>query len=147
MRARKYENAEESRSSIWTVSSADLAKFFLIYTLIYVCGSSLLVWLQIKRDAAPHDVASSIITGVSLMGIGVAPSLALVSIESWRLAMIFYRGLELKLKRRQETMRKREEALQREAYEFGVRAERARAKGENPGPPPWERETNEQTRD
>ncbi len=138
---------EESRSSIWTVSSSDLAKFFLMYTLIYVCGSGLLIWLHLKRDADPHDVASSIITGVSLIGIGIAPSLALVLIEPWRFAVIFSRGLELKLKRREEAMRKREEALRnkarKEAYEYGVQSERARARGEKPGPPPWERETDE----
>ena len=139
----EYEDTDELRSSIWTVSSDDLAKFFLIYTLIYVCGSGLLVWLHLNRDADPHDVASSIITGVSLIGIGIAPSLALVLVETWRFAMIFSRGLELKLKRREEAMRKRDEALRKEAYEYGVRSERARAKGENPGPPPWERETDE----
>ena len=139
----EYEDIEEYRSSIWTVSSDDLAKFFLIYTLIYVCGSGLLVWLHLNRNAPPHDVASSIITGVSLIGIGIAPSLALVLIETWRFAMIFSRGLELKLKRREEAMRKRDEALRKEAYEYGVRSERARAKGEKPEPPPWERKTDE----
>ena len=146
MTTKEYGNAEDPRSSIWTVSSDDLAKFFLVYILIYGCGSGLLVWLHVKRDAAPYEVASSIITGVSLIGIGVAPSLALVLIETWRLAMIFFRGLEMKLKRREEAIRRHDLALQKEAYEYGVRAEKARAKGEDPGPPPWERETEEQSR-
>ncbi len=129
MTTKEYANAEESRSSIWTVSSSDLAKFFLVYILIYVCGSGLLVWLHIKRDAAPHDVASSIITGVSLIGIGVAPSLALVLIETWRLAMIFFRGLEMKLEEKEERLREEGRAevrkeldrIRSEAYEAGVR--------------------------
>ena len=125
----EYEDSEELRSSIWTVSSDDLAKFFLIYTLIYVCGSVLLVWLHLKRDAAPHDVASGIITGVSLIGIGIAPSFALVLIETWRLAMIFSRGLALRLEQKEERLREQGRAEIRDeideavkaAYEAGVR--------------------------
>ena len=115
----EYEDTEEFRSSIWTVSSTDLAKFFLIYTLIYVCGSGFLVWLQLKRDAAPHDVASGIITGVSLIGIGIAPSLALVLTETWRLAMIFARALERKLEakwKKEDEEREKERERNREEY-------------------------------
>ena len=139
----EYADTEELRSSIWTVSSDDLAKFFLIYTLIYVCGSALLVWLHLNRNAPLHDIASSIITGVSLIGIGIAPSLALVLTETWRLTMIFARALERKLEAKwKKEDDDRDEALRKEAFEYGVRVERARAKGEDPGPPPWERESN-----
>ena len=136
----EYEDSEELRSSIWTVSSADLAKFFLVYALIYVCGSGLLVWLHLKRDAAPHDVASSIITGVSLIGVGVAPSLALVLIETWRLAMIFSRGLALRLEQKEERLREEGRAEVRDeideavkaAYEAGVRDTLAKMRENGP---------------
>ena len=129
MKNQDYEHNDEVRSSIWTVSSTDLAKFFLVYTLIYASGSGILVWLQLRRDAAPHDVATSIITGVSLIGVGIAPSLALVLIETWRFAMIFSRGMALRLQEKEERIREegREEVrkelnrVKTEAYEAGVR--------------------------
>ena len=132
----EYANAEESRSSIWTVSRVDLVKFFLVYTLIYGCGSAVLVWLNLRRDAAPHDVASDIITGVSLIGVGIAPTLALVLIETWRFAMIFSRGMALRLEEKEERLREEGRAevrkkldqvrgeldrIKSEAYEAGVR--------------------------
>ena len=97
MRDSKDKRPEGLRSSIWTVSGDDLAKFFVLYTLIYTVGSACLIWLQLGRDAAPHEVASAIITGVSLIGVGVAPSLGLVLTETWRLLMIFARALERQL--------------------------------------------------
>ena len=97
MRDSKDKRPEGLRSSIWTVSGDDLAKFFVLYALIYTVGSACLIWLQLGRDAAPHEVASGIITGVSLIGVGVAPSLGLVLTETWRLLMIFARALERQL--------------------------------------------------
>ena len=44
MKTQDYEHNDEIRSSIWTVSSTDLAKFFLVYTLVYANGSGLLIW-------------------------------------------------------------------------------------------------------
>ena len=106
---------EDPRSSIWTVPSNDLAKFFFVYALIYVIGSGCVVWLQLTRTASPHDIASGIITGVSLIGIGIAPSLALVLVETWRVAMIFTRSLELKQQRREIAIRNREREVQQHA--------------------------------
>ena len=129
MTTKEYENAEEHRSSIWTVSSVDLFKFFVVYALIYGSGSAVLVWLNLKRSAAPHDVASDIITGVSLIGVGIAPTLALVLIETWRFAMIFSRGMALRLEEKEERLREEGRAqvrkeldrIKSEAYEAGVR--------------------------
>ena len=87
------------------MSSTDLAKLFLVYTLVYANGSGLLVWLHLRRDAAPPDVATSITTGVSLIGVGIAPSLALVLIETWRFAMNFSRGMALRLQEKEERIR------------------------------------------
>ncbi|MCY4474607.1 MAG: hypothetical protein OXC83_04140 [Chloroflexi bacterium] len=129
MTTKEYRNTEESRSSIWTVSNVDLFKFFVVYALIYGCGSAVLVWLNLKRSAAPHDVASDIITGVSLIGVGIAPTLALVLIETWRFAMIFSRGMALRLEEKEERLREEGRAqvrkeldrIKSEAYEAGVR--------------------------
>ena len=112
MENREHNADEEPRSSIWTVPSDDLAKFFFVYVLIYVIGAACVVWLQITRAAAPHDIASGIITGVSLIGIGIAPSLALVLVETWRVVMIFTRSLELKQQRRETAIRTREREIQ-----------------------------------
>ena len=106
---------EDPRSSIWTEPSNDLAKFFFVYALIYVIGSGFVIWLQLTRTASPHDIASGIITGVSLIGIGIAPSLALVLVETWRVAMIFTRSLELKQQRREIAIRNREREVQQHA--------------------------------
>ena len=133
MNSSDYDDAEDLRSSIWTVSSGDLARFFLIYTLIYIGGSGYLVWIHVERDAAVHDIVPDIITGVSLISIGIAPTLALVLVETWRLTMIFSRGLELRLRAKEEKFREgirkevREEAREeleqavKAAYEAGVR--------------------------
>ena len=112
---------EDPRSSIWTVPSNDLAKFFFVYALIYVIGSGCVVWLQLTRTASPHDIASGIITGVSLIGIGIAPSLALVLVETWRVTMIFTRSLELKQQRREIAIRSRERAVQERVAEISER--------------------------
>ena len=112
---------EDPRSSIWTVPSNDLAKFFFVYALIYVIGSGCVIWLQLTRTASPHDIASGIITGVSLIGIGIAPSLALVLVETWRVAMIFTRSLELKQQRREIAIRSRERAVQERVAEISER--------------------------
>lgn len=125
----EFENTEEHRSSIWTVLNVDLFKFFVVYALIYGCGSAVLVWLNLKRSAAPHDVASDIITGVSLIGVGIAPTLALVLIETWRFSMIFSRGMALRLEEKEERLREEGRAqvrkeldrIRSEAYEAGVR--------------------------
>ena len=112
MENREHNADEEPRSSIWTVPSDDLAKFFFVYVLIYVIGVGCVVWLQIARAAPPHDIASGIITGVSLIGVGIAPSLALVLVETWRLVMIFTRSLELKQQRRENEIRTREREVE-----------------------------------
>ncbi len=122
MNSSDYNDAEDLRSSIWTVSSSDLARFFLNYTFIYIGGSGYLVWIHVERDAAVHDIVSDIITGVSLIGIGIAPTLALVLVETWRLTMIFSRGLELRLRAKELRLRAKEEKF-REGIRKEVREE------------------------
>ncbi len=124
MNSSEQNNAEDLRSSIWTVSSGDLAKFFLVYTLIYVGGSGYLMWIHLARDADVHDIVSGIITGVSLIGIGIAPSLALVLIETWRFALIFSRGMAIRLEQKEARIRAREAELAQKFLEEGREAAR-----------------------
>ena len=80
-------------------------------------------------DDGPHDFGYVILADVSLIGSGVAPSLALVLIETWRFAMIFSRGMALRLEEKEERLREEGRAevrkeldrIRSEAYEAGVR--------------------------
>lgn len=114
------ESTEDLRSSIWTVSGEDLVKFFVLYTFIYIGGSACVAWFQIARAAAPHEVVSGIITGVSLIGVGVAPSSALVLIETWRLMMIFSRALERTLEERRQRRIKELEDYEQDLINQGI---------------------------
>ena len=130
MNSSEQNHAQDLRSSIWTVSSGDLAKFFLVYTLIYVGGSGYLMWIHLARDAPVHNIVSGIITGVSLIGIGVAPSLALVLIETWRFALIFSRGMAIRLEQKEARIRAREAELAQKFLEEGREEGREAARRE-----------------
>ena len=124
MRESSEKHDENARSAIWTVSGDDLVKFFVLYSIIYVAGAACVFWFQIVRDASAHEVVSGIITGVSLIGVGIAPSLALVLIESWRVTMIFSRALEQVLEerklRKERERKQREEARKRRFINRGI---------------------------
>ena len=73
--------SDETRSTIWSVGSDDIGAYFALYAVLYVLGTVAIVWLQVQRAGAIHEIATSIITNISLLGVGIAPTAAIVLTE------------------------------------------------------------------
>ena len=141
------ERNDEPRSTIWSISTEDIGAYFGLYALLYLSGSVAIIWLHVQRAGPIHEIVTGIITNMSLLGVGIAPTAAIVLTEIWGYTVILSRKLRIEVEAKEKRLREEEKRLRDgqsklldEGYEEGIKAERARQSGEEPPPPPWREE-------
>ena len=115
--------------------------------MLYLLGSVAIIWLHVQRAGPVHEIVTGIITNMSLLGVGIAPTAAIVLTEIWGYTVILSRKLRIEVEAKEKRLREEEKRLRDgqsklldEGYEEGIKAERARQAGEEPPPPPWREE-------
>ena len=93
---------EEPRSTIWSISTEDIGAYFGLYVVLYLLGSVAIVWLQVQRAGPVHEIVTGIITNMSLLGVGIAPTAAIVLTEIWGYAVILSRKLRLEVEAKEK---------------------------------------------
>lgn len=117
-------NSDETRSTIWSVGSDDIGAYFGLYVLLYLLGTIVILWLHVQRAGAVHEIVTSIITNMSLLGVGIAPTAAIVLTEIWGYAMILSRKLRIEVEAKEKRLR------ELKAKEQGLREEEQRLREE-----------------
>ena len=100
--------SDETRSTIWSVGSDDIGAYFGLYVLLYLLGTIIILWLHVQRAGAVHEIVTSIITNMSLLGVGIAPTAAIVLTEIWGYAMILSRKLRIEVEAKEKRLRELE---------------------------------------
>ena len=108
---------DEPRSTIWSISTEDIGAYFGLYVVLYLLGSVAIVWLQVQRAGPVHEIVTGIITNMSLLGVGVAPTAAIVLTEIWGYAVILSRKLRIEVEAKEKRIRESEERLREEGRE------------------------------
>ncbi len=108
---------DDPRSTIWSVGSEDIGAYFGLYVLLYLLGTVGIVWLHVQRAGPVHEIVTSIITNMSLLGVGIAPTAAIVLTEIWGYALILSRKLRLEVERQENEFRKQKEEERRKREE------------------------------
>ena len=105
---------EDPRSTIWSVGSDDIGAYFGLYVVLYLLGSAGIVWLQVQRAGPVHEIVTGIITNMSLLGLGIAPTTAIVLTEIWGYIVILSRKLRIEVEAKEKRIRESEERLREE---------------------------------
>ena len=136
------ENENPKRASVWSVSEGWLTAYFILFTIQFIAGVSLVVWYE--TAVVTHDSAIETLMNI-LWRAGPIPilsaSTSYIFAEGGRLTMVISNWVERKLEERE---RKRDEAfmaqVRSEAFEEGRAYERklidAEANGDNNDEPP-----------
>ena len=112
-------NSDETRSTIWSVGSDDIGAYFGLYVLLYLLGTIGILWLHVQRAGAVHEIVTSIITNMSLLGVGIAPTAAIVLTEIWGYAMILSRKLRIEVEAKEKRLREEKNRSRKEGREEG----------------------------
>lgn len=105
---------DEPRSTIWSVGTEDIGAYFGLYVLLYMLGTVGIVWLHTQRAGPVHEIVTGIITNMSLLGVGIAPTAAIVLTEIWGYAVILSRKLRIEVEAKEKRLREEEERLREE---------------------------------
>ena len=109
---------DEPRSTIWSISTEDIGAYFGLYVVLYLLGSVAIVWLHVLRPGPIHEIVTGIITNMSLLGVGIAPTAAIVLTEIWGYAVILSRKLRIEVEAKEKLrIRESEERLREEGRE------------------------------
>ncbi len=125
-------NSDEKRSTIWSVGSDDIGAYFGLYVLLYLVGTIIILWLHVQRAGAVHEIVTSIITNMSLLGVGIAPTAAIVLTEIWGYAMILSRKLRIEVEAKEKRLRElkaKEQRLREEEQRLREKINRSRKEG------------------
>ena len=105
---------DEPRSTIWSVGTEDIGAYFGLYVVLYMLGTVGIVWLHVLRSEPIHEIVTGIITNMSLLGVGIAPTAAIVLTEIWGYAVILSRKLRIEVEAKEKRLREEEERLREE---------------------------------
>ena len=120
------------RLPIWGFNNDHWLSFFVVYGILYTVGSGVVIWLEVAYSPNVRDAVAGIMTGMSLLGVGVVPSLSVLIVEGRSAIMIFTRNLKRRFDRYEESLEKRKARLEKQAAENArVKDENARVKDEN----------------
>ena len=112
-------NSDETRSTIWSVGSDDIGAYFGLYVLLYLLGTIGILWLHVPRAGAVHEIVTGIITNMSLLGVGIAPTAAIVLTEIWGYALILSRKLKIEVEAKEKRLREEKNRSRKEGREEG----------------------------
>lgn len=110
---------EEPRSTIWSISTEDVGAYFGLYVVLYLLGSIAIVSLHVQRAGPVHEIVTGIITNMSLLGVGIAPTAAIVLTEIWGYAVILSRKLKIEVEAKEKELRETRERLREEGLAAG----------------------------
>lgn len=102
---------EDPRSTIWSVGSDDIGAYFGLYVVLYLLGSVGIVWLHVQRAGPVHEIVTGIITNMSLLGLGIAPTTAIVLTEIWGYIVILSRKLRIEVEAKEKRLREQKKQL------------------------------------
>ena len=102
---------EEPRSTIWSVGTEDIGAYFGLYVVLYLLGSVGVIWLQVQRAGPVHEIVTGIITNMSLLGLGIAPTAAIVLTEIWGYIVILSRKLRIEVEAKEKRLREQKKQL------------------------------------
>lgn len=115
---------DDPRSTIWSVGSEDIGAYFVLYVMLCLVGTVGIIWLHVLRAEPIHEIVTGIITNMSLLGVGIAPTAAIVLTEIWGYAVILSRKLRLEVEAKEKRLR------ELEAHERRLREEEKRLREE-----------------
>ena len=98
-----------------------MSLYLAIYVILYLLGTGGILWLHLQDASVPVNTVSDIITSMSLLGVGIAPPVAIVLTELWRYTVVLARRLEQRWAEKDEKALQvaREQAL-KEGLEEGL---------------------------
>ena len=111
------ENEVSKRTSIWSVSEGWLTAYFLLFTIQFIIGLSLVIWYEVAfvTDDSAIKTMMNILGRAATIPI-LSASISYIIVEGGRLTMVIANWVEKKLEERRT---KREEALLERGREEG----------------------------